>query len=108
MHVPHCRLDILFLRRDAPGNLIKSGGDLDNRLKVLFDGLKMPGSAEELGGVQPGADEDPFFCLTEDDALITEVTIKTDRLLKPQGAAHVHDVVLVIHVKTPQVDMDDI
>src|SRR2546428_2812835 len=32
-----CALDILFLRRDGPGSLIKSGGDIDNRLKVLFD-----------------------------------------------------------------------
>ena len=69
---PHCRLDILFLRRDAPGNLIRSGGDLDNRMKVLFDGLKMPSSADELGSATPGQDENPFFVLTEDDSLITE------------------------------------
>src|SRR5436190_8268168 len=32
-----CALDILFLRRDMPGGpLIRSGGDIDNRLKVLF------------------------------------------------------------------------
>jgi hypothetical protein len=37
-----CSLDILFLRRDSPGNLVKSGGDIDNRLKVLLDGLRMP------------------------------------------------------------------
>ena len=29
-----CALDILFLRRDHPGNLVKSGGDIDNRIKV--------------------------------------------------------------------------
>ena len=99
---PHCRLDILFLRRDAPGNLIRSGGDLDNRMKVLFDGLKMPSSADELGSATPWQDENPFFVLTEDDSLITEVKITTDRLLKPQGAANVHDVVLVLYVKTPR------
>lgn len=35
-------LDILFLRRDAPGKIIGGGGDIDNRLKVLFDALRKP------------------------------------------------------------------
>jgi hypothetical protein len=35
-----CDLDILFLRRENPGSLISGGGDLDNRLKVLFDALR--------------------------------------------------------------------
>jgi len=45
-----CALDILFLRRDNPGHLIKSGGDIDNRIKVLLDGLRMPKDVSELGG----------------------------------------------------------
>ena len=39
-----CALDILFLRRDPPGSPIITGGDIDNRLKVLLDALKMPKS----------------------------------------------------------------
>src|SRR6266851_4870380 len=35
-----CGLDILFLRPSAPGQLV-SGGDLDNRLKTLFDALRI-------------------------------------------------------------------
>lgn len=96
-----CSLDILFLRRDAPGNMIRSGGDIDNRIKVLFDGLRIPASSNELGGAVPEKDEDPFFCLLEDDALITEVNITTDRLLLPRRAdEHLHDVLLVIRVTT--------
>ena len=34
-----CSLDILFLRRDSPGSLVKSGGDIDNRIKTLLDAL---------------------------------------------------------------------
>jgi hypothetical protein len=45
-----CALDILFLRRDNPGHLIASGGDIDNRIKVLFEGLKMPSTVTELVG----------------------------------------------------------
>ena len=32
-----CSLDITFLRRDNVGSLIRNGGDIDNRIKVLFD-----------------------------------------------------------------------
>jgi len=51
-----CSLDILFLRRDDPGNLIKSGGDIDNRLKVLFDGLRMPQECGEIEGFEKQPD----------------------------------------------------
>jgi hypothetical protein len=56
-----CALEILFLRRDNPGHLIASGGDIDNRLKLLFDGLRMPGALTELGGIALEPDENPFF-----------------------------------------------
>src|SRR5439155_16785100 len=100
---------ILLLRRDMPGNLIANGGDIDNRLKVLFDGLRLTRNREELGGATPQADEDPFYCLLEDDKLITEVRITTDRLLRPVSAlGNIHDVVLVIHVKTGAIDLDEV
>lgn len=96
-----CALDILFLRRDHPGDLIRSGGDIDNRVKVLFDALRMPQDCNELGGETPAPGEDPFFCLLEDDRLITEVKITTDRLLMPVGPdERLSDVHLVIHVRT--------
>lgn len=96
-----CALDILFLRRDDPGNLIQSGGDIDNRIKVLFDALRIPRGCQELAGQNPTEDENPFFCLLEDDRLITEVKVTTDRLLLPPGEGdHLNDVHLVIHVRT--------
>ena len=99
-----CSLDILFLRRDNPGNLIVSGGDIDNRLKVLFDGLRMP-TEQELKNLPPQEGEHPFFCLLEDDALITDVRITTDRLLLPMMEdERIHDVHLVLHAKTKIVD----
>jgi hypothetical protein len=93
-----CSLDILFLRRHDAGSLIANGGDIDNRIKVLFDGLRMPGNDAELGGLLIEPDEDPFFCLLEDDALITRVSVETDRLLLPLEAnGDEDDVFLVIH-----------
>lgn len=94
-----CSLDILFLRRDAPGNLIEAGGDIDNRIKVLLDGLRMPKNLNELGGFSIGPDEDPFFCLLEDDKLITSISVTTDRLIIPKRSDEdIKDVLLVIHV----------
>ena len=96
-----CSLDILFLRRDQPGNLIRNGGDIDNRIKVLFDALRKPNNSNELAGAMPANDEDPFFCLLEDDRLITQVNVTTDRLLTPavpdEGQNDIH---LIIHVAT--------
>src|SRR5947209_8395436 len=46
-----CDLDILFLRRENPGQLISHGGDLDNRIKVLFDALRMPQDDNEIRGL---------------------------------------------------------
>ncbi|MBZ5580953.1 MAG: hypothetical protein LAQ30_01885 [Acidobacteriia bacterium] len=94
-----CSLKILFLRRDMPGGIVKHGGDIDNRLKVLFDALRMPRETQEVEDFPQPADENPCFCLLADDQYIDEVAITTDRLLSPVGAGGaIHDVVLVIHV----------
>lgn len=105
-----CSLDILFLRRDGPGNLIMSapnsgGGDIDNRIKVLFDALRIPQYNNEIDKFPPQPDENPFYCLLEDDSLITDVKITTDRLLSPlENDEHRHDVHLVLHVTTKILD----
>jgi hypothetical protein len=103
-----CSLEILFLRRDMPGKIVKrGGGDIDNRLKVLLDSLQIPISCSGVPD-SPGADEDPFFCLLEDDGLITELTVTTDRLLVPQKVEQgekVNDVKLVIRVETRVFDV---
>lgn len=95
-----CSLDILILRRDEPHRVFSGMGDLDNRVKVLLDGLRMPRQSGELDEQQPSADEDPFFCLLEDDKLIYDFTVTTDRLLVPPEPNEAHrDVVAVIGVK---------
>jgi hypothetical protein len=78
-----CSIEVLFLRTDPPGSVF-SAGDIDNRLKTLFDGLLIPKEANQLGSYSsPGVGEDPFFCLLEDDSLITSVAVETDTLLAP-------------------------
>jgi hypothetical protein len=99
-------LDILFLRPDDHP-LIQQGGDLDNRLKTLFDSLRVPDSTNGLGG-RPEQDEEPFFVLLQDDRLITEFKVSTDTLLMlphhrafdPKDALLVIDVKLTIRERT--------
>jgi hypothetical protein len=96
-----CSLDILFLRREEK-NYILQGGDIDGRLKTLFDSLRMIGEGHELPpGAAPEPDETPFFCLLEDDKLISEVHVKTGPLLMLPGTKIVgkHDVYLQIAVR---------
>ena len=101
-----CSLDILFLRHEAPGHLVKSnGGDIDGRIVTLFDGLRMVDKADELGKFQaPGPDENPFYCLLQDDKSITDLHVTTDRLLLPEKPGHeINNVHHVIHVKTQSI-----
>ena len=94
-----CALNILFLRRDQPGNLVTHGGDIDNRMKVLLDALRMPQECQEVVGDSPTSDEDPFLCLLRDDSLITKLTIETDHLLtRPATGGNIHNVHLIIAV----------
>ena len=92
-------LSITWLRPHSPGALIAEGGDIDNRLKTLFDALRMPHNESEIpsGGV-PLEDENPFHCLLEDDGLITSVSVSTDRLLEPDLPSS--ESLLLIHVRT--------
>ena len=55
----------------------------------------------ETGGMGPQEDEDPFFCLLEDDRLISEVRVTTDQLLllPNQRELKANDAHVIIHVK---------
>jgi hypothetical protein len=77
----HCELDVLILRRGGIGSSI-SDGDLDNRVKTLIDCLKQPKGQEIVG--QPTEQEKPFFCLLEDDKLVTRLEVQSDQLFKPR------------------------
>ena len=80
-----CGLHVLFLRPDPPGEVLRSG-DIDNRLKTLFDALRRPTETGEFGGYdQPVEEEKPFFCLLEDDSLVSQIAVETDILLQDVG-----------------------
>jgi hypothetical protein len=89
-----CSLKIQFLRKEEAGHIYQ-GGDLDNRIKTLFDGLSVPNKDQV---VPDQTTIDPIYCLVEDDALITGLDISTQRLLSRPNASK-HDVRLIIGVE---------
>lgn len=92
-------LNIIMLRPEPPGSIITQSGDIDNRLKTLFDALRIPKKSDELPKNDlPLDNETPFFCLLEDDNLITKISVSTDRLL--YKTVDTSTVELLIHVKT--------
>ncbi len=76
-----CELTVQLWRRADPGEILDPGGDVDNRVKTLFDGLRIPHSEDEI---HPTAGTfGRCFCLLEDDALITKLTISTHKMYRP-------------------------
>jgi hypothetical protein len=96
-----CSIDILLLRPEEDKYVFQRG-DIDGQVKTLFDALQMPRSEKEAGGgMGPQDDETPFFCLLEDDRLISEVRVNSEQLLllPTERTVKASDAFAVIHVK---------
>ena len=89
-------MNVLLLAANLPGDIIRQGGDIDNRLKTLFDALSMPANAQQVPDDPDVEPDKRVFCLLEDDKLVTAVTVANDRLLTaPDGS---NDVLIVLRV----------
>ena len=71
-----CSLEVLFLRQEEPGSLVLQGGDLDGRIKTLFDALRVP--TVEVAAKYPQA-QDVTYCLMENDTLVSAFEVDSDR-----------------------------
>ncbi|WP_084183033.1 hypothetical protein [Nevskia soli] len=97
-------LRLTLLRPEPPGQLITQGGDIDNRLKTLFDALTMPRLLNALPiGITPTQDQIPFFCLLEDDNLVTSVSVNTQQLLEPVSDTSLADVLVEVTTRVTRV-----
>lgn len=93
-----CGLEIDLLVNHEPGSVFTKQGDLDNRLKTLLDGLRLPQGAHEIKtNMQPKyldapGNSDYYLCLLENDVLITALDVEMQRNLSPPigaGGDHV-------------------
>ena len=90
-------LDVLLLAANLPGALIRRGGDIDNRLKTLFDALSVPANAQQVPNNPDVESDKRIFCLLEDDKLVISVAVSNDRLLSlPDNS---NDVLVVLRVR---------
>ena len=101
-----CNLQITILRNEEPGNLLQSGGDIDNRLKTLFDSLSVPPHENQLNGLAPMNGENPFYCLLEDDSLVTGFEVKAERLLELPANENDVKLTLTATVRPTKVTID--
>ena len=98
-----CQLDVTMLRHGEPGTLLVQG-DIDNRLKTLFDALALPNTRQIPRGEPQNSRSDPILCLLEDDVLVTGVRVECDRLLEDCRPTQV---LLLIHVKVHRAHVTD-
>ena len=88
-----------------------NSGDLDNRLKTIFDALRMPENEDELGKYKiPDENEKPFYCLMTDDKLISNVSMDTDILLEKvkDGGDNEARLVITVELKAFDIGWDNI
>ncbi len=93
------RIHVTLLRPEPPGSIVTQGGDIDNRLKTLLDSLKIPSELNALhADMTPDPGEELFFCLLEDDNLITELSVNTKQLL--ETAHDKSEVIAILDIET--------
>jgi hypothetical protein len=90
-------LEIIMLRPEAPGSVISSGGDIDNRIKTLLDGLCLPTAHQIPPRASPAETDEVHLCLLEDDRLVTRLSVETQELL--EANVNAKEVVLLIKVR---------
>jgi hypothetical protein len=80
----------------AAGRHRNEWGDIDNRLKTLFDALRVPGVPQEIASnTRPSSANEPHFTLLEDDALIARINVETDQLLAAPDPSQVRLIIRV-------------
>ncbi|CAN7460170.1 hypothetical protein [Mesorhizobium sp. LjNodule214] len=101
-------LDIILLRSEPPEGSLINHGDIDNRLKTLFDALRVP-SAAELKSLGVGAVADEFtYCLLQDDKLVTKVSVEVDRLLTPDDGSNKTLAIVKVNLRATLVTMSNL
>lgn len=95
-----CHLKIVLRRPIKPGTIIYSGGDLDGRLKTLFDALAMPPQLQDLPEGITGSDG-TCLCLLEGDELITGFSIDSEEWAEAPSSHHAEvDITVTVRAVT--------
>jgi hypothetical protein len=99
-----CAIDFLILRRHPP-QATEGFVDIDNRIKTLVDGLRIPDNGQEVPtGSVPTADQDPFCVLMQDDISLYQFSVAVDRWLNPDAPYGHAMVIMQVTLKGPTGD----
>ena len=71
-----CKLAITIVGDTRSASAVIGDGDVDNRLKVLFDALRIPHEPKEVPGNMFGNGAERMYCLLEDDSLIQKFSVE--------------------------------
>lgn len=96
-------VSVLLFRPRPKGSLLGAKGDADNQLKTLLDALRMPSPNQEIKQAISANLSNPFYCLLEDDSLVTKVCLETEQWLAskdPNQCLAIIDVVIKKSVVT--------
>lgn len=99
-------LRIKWFRTETPGKLLQAG-DIDNRVKTLCDALQIPPLGQVLPELLQSSRDSPFLCILEDDALITELSVATERLLKRDVDRNDALVIVEVVTQVSEIDLDN-
>lgn len=80
-----CYLKIHVLRNDLHDTIVTYQGDIDNKLKIILDALRVPNDNQLAGAVKSS---EPVYCLLEDDKLISGLEITMEQWLNPNSESH--------------------
>jgi hypothetical protein len=74
-----CELEI-WLSVFEP-RLLSPTGDIDNKIKIVFDALRMPQVDQEIPDSMRGPGSDTLYCLLEDDTLIRKFSVEAEEAI---------------------------
>jgi len=100
----HCELEIRISTPRLDVSLVENQGDLDSRLKTLFDALRAPRMVQEIPpDREPASPDDLYYVLLENDSLVTDLIIRTEldfsRTIEPRHPQEAPEVELDIFVR---------
>lgn len=91
-------LSLTILVPHETARIVHNGGDIDNRIKTLFDALRVPAADSEVpSNDQFDYSDSGMYCLLEDDKLIDRISIRS---YQDHGPAEPDHVRCVIEVET--------
>lgn len=99
-------IHVTVLRDRHPNSHQGIHGDIDNRVKTLFDALRVPTLGECNKLVDNVTMPDRTFCLLQDDDLISKLTVETDRWLGVEP--HRTLAIIQVSIKASQVSLDNL